>query len=220
MAGLNERFILAEDQALKAKLSGLQVTYPTAKNVGVWFRWPNKELREVERPFITIDLIDVVKASHREHAGGPFELEYRPYGYTDRVLDTAAGAVATDWPVPYDLIYGITTWASDPRHDRQLMAKLLGDLNLIPHRLGLLYIPDDQTYRRLDTLDIRDHTGLDSNNDTEFRRTFTIRVESELFTAFVEEVLRPARLTLTLSDMNSDLREEVTTTLEQYSTDI
>jgi hypothetical protein len=214
--GLNERFILAEDAALKRKLEGIKVTYPRERDVSVWFRWPNKETRETGRPFITIDLIDVVKSDHREHSGGPFPLDYEPHGYESTIEEDTGLAVAEDWPIPYDLYYAVTTWASDPRHDRQLLARLLGDRGLIPHRMGFLEIPEDGTTRRLDTLSVTDNTGRDSNNDVEFRRTFTLRVESELFTAFVNDVLIPGRLVIELSDTESDLTEVIETDLIVY----
>lgn len=209
MPVLNERFLIAEDAALKRKLSGLQVTIPRLRDVGVWFNWPNKELADIEWPFITIQLVDVVKASHREHSGSQFELAYKPYGFED----TLTGAIVSDdWPTPYDLYYTITTWAKDPRHDRQLLTRILGDRALTPHRMGYLEIPEDGTVRRLETLSINDFTGRDSNNDTEYRRAVTLRVESELFTTFVEEVLRPGRLVLELTETASGLTETIPTT--------
>lgn len=208
VAGLNERFLLAEDAALKRKFEGLKVTIPRERDVGVWFNWPNKELANVDWPFITITLVDVIKAGHREHSGSPFELDYKPHNFED----TLTGAiVADDWPTPYDLYYTITTWAKDPRHDRQLLTRILGDRALAPHRMGYLEIPEDETVRRLEVISMNDFTGRDSNNDVEYRRALTLRVESELFTSFVEEVLRPGRLVLELTETASGLTETIPT---------
>lgn len=215
--GLNTRFILAEDAAIKTKFSGLQVDYPQLRDVDIWFRWPNKEVRDVVYPYITVDLADVVKADHREHAGTGHRLGYMPYGYEpveDLESDQAAAhvlGIAPEWPTPYDLIYTVTTFARDPRHDRQLMARLLGDRDLLPWRMAYLEIPEDGTIRRMDLLDITDFTSRNANQDTEFRRAFTVRVESELFVGSVKDVMAAHELFIVLTETASGLSEEFET---------
>lgn len=213
---LNERFVLAEDAAVKRKFEGMQVSYPQPRNVGVWFRWPNKEIRDVTWPFIAIDLVDIVKASHREHQGSPFSLmrsdgPYEPYGYDadEQLIDGGWVPVAEEWPTPYDLFYTITVACRDPRHERELLTKMLGQKNLAPHRWGFLEIPEDNTTRRFETVSVNDMTGRNSANDIEYRRVYTIRVESELFTGWVEDKLRPSLATLVLTGQGTSIEEEV-----------
>lgn len=206
---INNRFILAEETALKAKFEGLQVTSPKVIDVDVWFRWPNKEIREVRYPFIAIDLADVSKSDRREHSGGPFELFYEPHNY-EATYDPEVGArVADEWPVPYDLIYTVTVVTLDPRHDRELKFKLLGDRNRIPHRWAHLQV-EDGTVRRLDVLDV-EHTSIRDANRTQFFTVFTLNVESELFAVTVEDLLRVTSVSLTLREIITGVTEEIST---------
>lgn len=213
-------FVLAEDAAVKRKFEGLQVSYPSVKNVDVWYRWPNKEIRDVNRPFIAIDLIDILKADHREHQGPPFSLmrsdgPYEPYGYTadQALIDGGWVPVADEWPTPYDLYYTVTVSCEDPRHERELLGKFLSQLDLAPHRWGYLEIPEDGTVRRFETVAINDQTGRTSSNNIEYRRVYTVRVEAELFTGFVEDVLRPSLATLVLTVPGTTIEEEVASSL-------
>lgn len=212
---LNSRFILAEEAAMKAKFSGLKVINDwlpgkPEHDVKVWFQFPNDEVRTQTRPSITINLVDVAKADHREHAGGPHEIGYIPYGWP--TPGPTEAVVADDWPTPYDLYFVVTTWASDPRHDRQLFNRLIGDRHLLPHRLGYLEL-EDGTIRRLELISVDDRTGRDQGGNREFRRAFTLRVESELFTGEVEAIRRAGTLVIDLVSDDGSIREEVETDL-------
>ena len=64
-------FLLAEDEALKSYLTGIEVPgrdpdSPREK-VGVWFRWPQGE-RQIKYPFITIDAITAEPAYELFHS--------------------------------------------------------------------------------------------------------------------------------------------------------
>lgn len=198
--GLNERFILAESAALKRKLEGLTVSYPRQRTVDVWFRWPNKEVREVSHPLITIDLVDITKSDRREHAGDRFELGYLPVGFTEDSVDEETHAlVADEWPTPYDLTYAVTVISLDPRHDMELKYKLLGNRALLPHRMGYLEIPEDSTVRRLDVLDVAT-TSSNSGETVQHITVFTVRTESELFPAQVAAAIRAVTVNVTVTD--------------------
>ena len=53
-------YIINEDKALKALVSGITVSdsgNPT-RPVGVWFGQPDNEIRQQSYPYITIDLVE------------------------------------------------------------------------------------------------------------------------------------------------------------------
>lgn len=209
---VNDRFILAEETALKAKFEGLGVHDPRDPDgdlipVDVWFRWPNKEIREVKYPFISLDLADVVKSDRREHQGMPFPLSYVPRGYEPVADENISVLVAQDWPVPYDFVYTVTVASLDPRHDRELKFKLLGDADRLPHRLAYLET-EDGTVRRLDILSI-DNRVMRVDQRQLFMTVFTLNVESELFASRVEETFRVLHATWWLKETTSGLTEQI-----------
>lgn len=202
---INDRFILAEDAALKDKLSGLRVTYPRTIDVDVWYRWPDKEIRDTKRPFIALELADFTKSERREHQGAPFILGYTPHNSPPQVQEDSE-LMADEWPTPYDLVYSVTVVTSDPRHDRELKYKLVGDPERLPTRGGYLTI-EDGTDRRLDVLGI-DSFVERSGSLTEFYTVFSIRVESELFVTTIRELVTAfagANITLTHNELSEQI---------------
>lgn len=172
-------FLLEEDAALKAKLTGMTVSDDrrAARPVGVWFGQPDLELRERTFPYISIELIDINESQERVMNGQP-HLTYTPPGY----LPAPAGSVnIADWfPTPYDLDYQVTVWSRHPRHDRQILRDLLA--GRLPMRFGHLDMPETKRIARLDVLggpQIADTT--DENGKRLFRKVFTVRVATELF---------------------------------------
>lgn len=166
-------FILNEDKALKAALTGITVSdsgNPT-RPVGVWFGQPDPEIRFQAYPYITIDLIGMYIAQEREHRGY-VPLSYTPEGATPNTK------YMVDVPIPVNLDYQVTTYARQPRHDRQLMFELSKPARL-PIRFGGLQVPEDKTIRRLDLLGFtkRDTTEQDKRL---FRNIYTVRISSEL----------------------------------------
>lgn len=167
-------FILNEDAALKALLQDITVADSGNANrpVGVYYGQPNKEIRQQVYPYITIELVGIKEDTSRAHRG------YVPLTYTPEGVDPEVNH-NVNFPIPIDLIYQVTTWARQPRHDRQIIAKLFGPHRL-PFRFGQLYIPEDGTNRRLDML------GFTKKDTTEggkplFSNVYNIRVSSELF---------------------------------------
>ena len=207
---VNDRFILAEETALKARFEGLGVHDPRTPSgdligVDVWFRWPNKEIREVRYPFISLDLADIAKSDRREHSGAPFELSYAPNNYDPTIEDGAR--LAREWPTPYDLIYTATVVSLDPRHDRELKFKLLGDRDRFPYRGGYLVAEDGAT-RYFETLSVDTPVARDVSR-TQFFTVFTIRVESELFVGQVEDIHRAQVASVTLKEIITGVTEEL-----------
>jgi hypothetical protein len=80
------------------------------------------------------------------------------------------------YPIPIRIDYQITTYARQPRHDRELLAQLL--YKKIPLRFAVLQ-PDDGTVRRLDVLDVSKRDVTESGKRL-FVNAITVRVSSEI----------------------------------------
>lgn len=189
-------FILNEDAALKDLLTGMTVSDAgnPARPVGVWFGQPDAQVRPQVYPYITLDLIGVYEATERVQAG-IVDVTYTPEGY-DENTDYQA-----QYPIAVDLMYQISTYARQPRHDRQILAQILGAKRL-PLRFGMLAIPEDKTARRLDMLGFskRDYT---EDNKRMFSNVFTVSVSSEIFREELDQlhlVLYPPIITFTSQD--------------------
>jgi hypothetical protein len=176
-------FILNEDTALKAALSGITVADSgnPARPVGVWFGQPDIEIRNQVYPYITIDLINVSIAQEREHRG------YVKLSNTPEGADPTKEYM-TDMPIPMNLDYQITTYARQPRHDRQIMYELSKNTRL-PFRFGGLEIPEDGTLRRLDMLGFTKKDATEQNKRL-FRNIYTVRVSSQLYVHELAEVYK------------------------------
>lgn len=191
-------FLISEDEALRDRIKGMTVSDDKDANrpVGVWFGQPDPEVRQQSYPFITINLIDVSESTQRAHSAQQVSPWYfEPDEYTD------GENTYDDWsmymPIPVDLDYQITTFARQPRHDRQIMGQLLG--NRLPLRFGSLVVPEkmtgvvedveqwDATVRRLDVLNITKRDTVESGKRM-FMNAFTVRVSSEIPTPFLERL--------------------------------
>lgn len=188
-------FILNEDEALKSILSGITVSDAgnSARPVSVFYGQPDPQIRQQSYPYITIDLVGVSEAKERTHSGYS-QLTYVP----EDVDPNQTYFVMT--PIPVNLDYQITTFARQPRHDRQIIAQLF-KRDRLPLRFGYLEVPQDNTVRRLDMLGFskRDITEQDKRL---FSNVYSIQVSSELLRddlAQVYEVLYPPTITLDVS---------------------
>jgi hypothetical protein len=173
-------FIVAEDLALKSLLQGMVVgDEKTAERpVKVWFGYPDVEVRAQEFPFITIDLIDVVPASDRQTSGKMSDPDYR-----GTVAPEAGITYVFDIPVAYDLVYQVTTYARNPRHDRALLYQMF---NKFPSKFGKLAVPNqigtEIGYRSMfvDGFVKRDAVDGETGNRRTLRNVYTVRVVSEM----------------------------------------
>jgi len=184
-------FINNEDGALKNLLQGITVSDAgnPARPVGVFYGQPDKEIRQQAFPYITIDLISVTEASERVQSG------WVKLGYTPEGADPTAN-YETMYPMAINLDYQITTYARQPRHDRQLLAELF-KMGRLPVRFGQLYVPEDGTFRRLDTLGFSKRDTTESDKRL-FMNVFTVRVSSEVLRELVnpQQVLETPNLAL------------------------
>ena len=182
-------FLLAEDQALKVKFSGIQLVddRDATRDVQVFFRYPEGET-EKKYPFITLELLTVNHAKNRQHsdnvvyafrgtapAGQPSghyttddagsTFTYYPNETADiTTLTGFAGAanspfLSTLEHNPVDLIYQVTTFTRSAIHDRYLHAHMI--TKIAPFRRGFLRIPADGTDRHMDLLEWRSADMLD-----------------------------------------------------------
>jgi hypothetical protein len=157
------------------------------------------QIRQQAYPYITIELTGVTEEVDRAHRGNmvfPFiEDGYIPEGAPGN------GETSTSWPIPVALYYQVTTYARQPRHDRQLIAALYNN-NRLPFRFGSLTIPEDGTLRRLDMLGFvkRDTTESDKRL---FSNVYNIRVSAEVLPDALTQlykVLENPTITYTVSD--------------------
>jgi hypothetical protein len=195
-------FLLAEDAALRRRISGLFVSddKEPVRNVQVFYRHPEKET-EKTFPYATIELLDISFAPERAvsevnyyFAGGVgltpeqqdkyTSLDYYPSHYDASDLASLTGAsgfVSTEQFVPVDLLYQITTHTRNPVHQRQLDGLMLR--RVFPLRRGFIEIPEDGTIRRCQLLDWRSSDILDQEAGQKkhlFRSVYTIEMGAEI----------------------------------------
>lgn len=188
---MGNQFLIAEDEALKAYLQGMTVADeksaaangPTGtvktRPVKVWFGYPDVEVRAQEFPFVTIDLIDIVPANDRQMQGKLFDGDYR-----GTIPAQAGFGYEYDYPIAYDIIYQLTTYARHPRHDRAILFQMW---NKFPAKYGKLLVSnqiDTEAYPRsmfVDGYAKRDtFEDAESGNRRLLRNVFTLRIVSEM----------------------------------------
>lgn len=182
---LDPDWLLREDLALKDALKGLTVTdgNNSARPVGVWFGQPDPEIRQQSYPYITVDLIDILENTTQVQS------QYGPISDHQYLLDklgaydpTTQDQVAEDDVLlPMVLVYQVSSWARQPRHDRAILNQLNnGTLHPRFAQVGC----DDGTNRRLV---IRQFAKRDATVDGKrlFRNIWTVAMISELFAGSV-----------------------------------
>ena len=96
-------------------------------------------------------------------------------------------------PIPVNIDYQITTYARQPRHDREILAELM--YTRLPLRFGTLSL-DDNTIRRLDVLDISKRDITEAGKRL-FVNAFTVRVSSEITPELYTAVYKVLEVDLT-----------------------
>lgn len=177
-------FILAEEDALKQKLSGLTVTNLRLPDqrlpVSIWFRNP-ASVTEKSYPFITIDLVDIVFAADRAHDLNLIDVDEWPSTW-ESFEDSPDGfdAKATRY-LPYNLFFQIATHCRSAQHDRELTSVLM-TTNYLPFRFGWLEVHADNTVRHLELVTWQQADISEDPQATKrlFRKVYTIRVTAFL----------------------------------------
>lgn len=194
----NHGFLLREDAAIKRHLQGVRVhdgTSPSGgREVPVFFRLPENEARARTYPYITVDLLTVVRDSEREHRG------YLEWGADDPYNPPSKSAHERAWtpdlPVPIQLTYQITHFARFVQHDRQMMAAMVTDRLLTRYSgvdMGTTNeVDDDFSTRRLDIMNgpiTADSPDPADPNKRIFRKAYTAVMSSEIFTRDINGVI-------------------------------
>jgi hypothetical protein len=196
-------FLLSEDAALRNLLTGMTVTDQKSdaggtatRNVGVWFGQPDEQIRQQEYPYITIDMVDIAEAFERSMRG-----KVKPAYYDDPAIagdgTTAYNPDVNNWeidmPIPVNIDYQVTTYARQPRHDREMLAELM--FNRLPLRMGAIEL-DDNTVRRLDVLDVSKRDISEAGKRL-FVNAFTVRISSEIAPAEYSALYKALQVGLT-----------------------
>jgi hypothetical protein len=191
-------FILNEDKAIKLMLTGVTVSdsgNPT-RPVGVWFGQPDLEIRAQSYPYMTIDFLGYNEDFSRSHRG-EIQMPYFPEGANTSTQYT------TEFPIPVYLDYQITTWARQPRHDRQIMAEMATGQR-IPLRYGLLVVPEDKTVRRVDFLGFAKKDTTDENGKRLFSNAYTIRVSAEILPVVLSQIVPVTETNVSLNSQSTE----------------
>lgn len=223
-------FLLAEDAALKARLSGLTVSDDrnATRPVKVFFRYPEGET-EKEYPFITLEMVSLSQSRTRQHseypvyftgasAAYPMSVDNPNYiGYFPSELDqTGMNALLTapnnylrmEAPIPVDLVYQVSTYTRSALHDRQLTAKLLR--NVLPFRSNYLIVPADATVRRLDLINWTQADLLDTESGYRkriFRKVFTVMINAEIPREELTQTKQATSVVGTINEVEGDTPE-------------
>jgi hypothetical protein len=197
-------FLLSEDAALRNLLLGLTVTdqkstaTATPRAVKVYFGQPDQEIRDQSYPYITIDMIDIAEDFQRSMRGYA-KPAYLPDPATmpdDAVFDAETNNWYIHYPIPVNIDYQITTYARQPRHDREILAMLL--YKKLPLRFGVLEVDENNaegTIRRLDVLDVSKRDVTEQGKRL-FVNAFTVRVSSEIAQDTYNQVYKALHITV------------------------
>lgn len=174
-------FLLSEDHALRKNLQGMVVYDQKAtaddvpRPVAVFFGQPDQEVRNQSYPYITIDMIGISRDAQREMRGTVNQTDPNMayLGPTD--LQDGEGWWR-ELPIPVTIDYQVTSYARQPRHDREILAQLIGQK--LPLRFGQLTI-DDNTVRRLEVMDYGKRDVTEQAKRL-FVNAVTVRVSSEM----------------------------------------
>lgn len=169
-------WLLQEDLALKKMLQGMTVSddRKPVREVGVWFGHPDLEIRAQSYPYITINFVGMSEANERVERGRHVYGATVPNGWVPPAPEGAT--YIGELPTPVNLDYQISTWARNPRHDRQIMQQLL--VTHAPLRGGWLDV-DDGTRRRLDTMAFSKRDTVEGDKRL-FSGVLMCRVSSEV----------------------------------------
>ena len=219
-------FLLDEDEALRNLLKDMTVTDQKSvteagatRKVGVWFGQPDQEIRNQNYPYITIDMIDLSEDVQRAMRGRvkPTYLS----NPSDQVQGVSYDGEIHSWdinyPIPVNIDYQITTYARQPRHDRQILAQLL--YTKIPLRFAVLNTGPNTsagTTRRLDVLDISKR-DITEQGKRLFVNAITVRISSEIAAETYNQLYKTLELNVTGTTGSQVIGRGQFTTIDTYT---
>jgi hypothetical protein len=125
---------------------------------------------------MTIELLDVSPSNERQHSGFLYDNDFR-----GTIAPVEGISYEYEYPVAYDLIYQVTSYARHPRHDRAIIYQFLNEK--VPHKFGQIAIPNElgteTSYRHI-FLDGFIKRDLIEEGRRLLRNIFTVRVVSEM----------------------------------------
>ncbi len=231
----NPGFLLAEDAALKTRLSQIEIG---GRPVQVFYRHP-ENTTEKTYPFATIELLDINHATdrqeserswyHADPAGLTSEqvatyttLDYYPSEMTNDDLDTLVavdspgGYLVTESFVPVNLIYQVNTYTRSARDDRAFQSLMLR--RITPFRRGFIEVPEDGTIRRLDLLNWNGSDILDQESGYKkrmFRKVYTLSMSAEIPASDLTATNRVSSSLGTISDNYDPLTNVLANTFSE-----
>ena len=182
-------FLLAEDEALKSYLTGIEVPgrdpdSPPEK-VGVWFRWPQSE-RQIKYPFITIDALtaepayELFHSNHMEPTAGLYRPSVSPH-----LPSPPDGWGRQDYAIlnylPFRLVYQVSVFSRFNLQDRYLRSIFATDV--FPQRPFWIGCDADETWRRTELIG---YANTDQPETSEsgtkriFRKVYTVQMLAEV----------------------------------------
>jgi hypothetical protein len=201
-------FLLAEDEALKKRCSGLMVPKTPGgemEEVGVWFRFPEGE-RQLHYPFITLDLIAV----EPEYRLWTSDYYLDPIGLYQPSVSPTLPLPPGGWTthnytvrnfIPMHLIYQVAAHTRSALHDRYLMSYFM--TTVFPPRPFWLGVDADNTWRRTEHLG---YAAADALETTEsgtkriFRKVHTLSMLAEIPQERFIEVYRVLRVLVAVTE--------------------
>jgi len=179
-------WILNEDAAIKAKVSGLRVSDTNAgassRTVAVRYRMPETEFANVTFPMIIIDRQSILKDDEREHRG-MVRLTYTPESvgaWNPLVVSPSTSPYNVDFPIPFNINYAITVYSRKEQHNIELVG-ILARQEYLPARFGYLEIPQDGTVRSLFLEGGPEFEAAKDSDDKRIYRThYIVRVATEI----------------------------------------
>ncbi|GAA2322299.1 hypothetical protein GCM10010149_89320 [Nonomuraea roseoviolacea subsp. roseoviolacea] len=214
-------WLLNEDAAIKAKLSGVQVTTPAGPlEVPVRWKTPEPENETMTYPVIVISKPRLSRARDRE-ARGFTRYDYVQEGKPMPGPDDRWGYYG-ERPIPYNLDYQVTVMCRLQAHETEIAARLArGDK--IPERGGFLEIDPLNVVVSLDLIGGPEFTDrVDTHEKRLFTTNYVIRVYTELSPWDVQryEAVETVSGTIRDFDIHSERPGPVLATWQDTASDV
>jgi hypothetical protein len=193
-------WILNEDAAVRAKLSGLQVSM-TAGLVDVpvrWFRPEPESTGDMVYPIILMTRMGISKADDREHRGNTvfYQVEGLPTATPDDLWNYYG-----PYPIPYNFDYQVSVLTRLQQHQTELMSKL-ARWDRLPSRYGFIEIGGINVVACMDLIGGPELSAvIDTKGQRLFTANYLIRVCSELSPSDPQRSEKVQLITGTISDL-------------------